>query len=74
MGRVLLNCDNTGVDNAVSSLSSTDTNYEKLQCIIEKWKEKEEEATVAKLVEACGHHSIDCQGIVKRKLKELDLL
>ena len=40
MGRVLLNCDNTDVDNAVSSLSSTDTNYEKLQCIIEKWKEK----------------------------------
>ena len=75
MGRVLLNCDNTQVHNIVSSLSSTDTDSEKLHCIIERWqKRKGEEATVSELIEACGHPDIDSQGMVKMKLKEAGLL
>ena len=73
-GRVLLHCGNTEVLNAVSGLSSTDTDYERLYCIIEKWKKKGEEATVGQLVEASGHFSVNCQGDVKQELKKAGLL
>ena len=75
MGQVLLNYDNTQVNNIVSSLPPTDPDSEKLHYIIERWqKRKGEEATVSELIEDCGHPDIDSQGMVKMKLKEAGLL
>ena len=74
LGRVLLDCDTTEVLNVVSGLPLTDTNAEKLRCIIEEWQRGKTEATVNQLVEACGHPGVDCSGIVIRELKKVDLL
>ena len=71
MGRVLLECENTGVLNVVTL---SDSNEEKLRSVIGQWLKQTEEATVSQLIQACGHPEVNCQGIVKRKLKEKHLV
>ena len=66
MGLVLLNCDNSQVQNIISSLLSTDPDSEKLHYIIERWqKRKGEEATVSELIEACGHPVLTAKAWLK---------
>jgi hypothetical protein len=74
LGRVLMDCDTNRVLDIVSGLPSTDNNSEKLRFIIEAWLNKNTDATVQQLVDACGREGVDCGGIVTRKLKEKGLL
>ena len=73
MGRVLLDCYNVRVHDITSRLSSQASNSEKLQCLIEEWLRHEEEPTVSKLLEACGHCSVNTQGI-EREMEKAGLL
>jgi hypothetical protein len=75
MGRVLLSCDDTEVEDIVSGLPSPVIYSDKLRRIIETWqRRKGEEATVSQLVEACDHPDVKCRGDVERRMREKGLL
>ena len=75
LGRVLLQCSDTEVENLVSHLSAPVRFSDKLHFLIEEWqKRRGEDATVVRLLNACSHRDIDRRGIVEEELKKLGLL
>ena len=75
MGRVLLRRSDTEVENLVSHLSAPVRFSDKLRFLVEEWQRRRgEDATVSRLLKACGHPDIERRGIVEQKLKKAGLL